>query len=73
MKLLTMQLSPASCYFLPLRSKHSQYPILQHPQSVFLPRVRGQDSQPYQKHTKPYGKVFHVLNEVSHHKYISCT
>jgi hypothetical protein len=33
-----MQSSPASCHFLPLRSKYSpQRPVLKQPQSVFLP------------------------------------
>jgi hypothetical protein len=34
MKLLTVQLSPFSRYFIPLRSKYSpQQPVLKHPQS----------------------------------------
>jgi hypothetical protein len=37
MKLLIMQSSPASCHFLPLRSKYSQHPVLTHPQSIFFP------------------------------------
>jgi hypothetical protein len=33
-----MQFSPTSCYFISLRSKYSpQYPVLKHPQSMFLP------------------------------------
>jgi hypothetical protein len=38
MKLLIMQVSPSSCYFLPIRSKYSpQHPVLTHPQSVVSP------------------------------------
>jgi hypothetical protein len=38
MKLLIMQSSPASCHFLPLRSKYSpQCPVLRHFQSMFSP------------------------------------
>jgi hypothetical protein len=37
MKLLIMQSSPASCHFLPLRSKYSpQQRVLNHPQSMFF-------------------------------------
>jgi hypothetical protein len=39
MKLLIMQSSPASCHFLPLRSKYSpQHPVLRHHQSVSFPQ-----------------------------------
>jgi hypothetical protein len=60
MKLLTVQFSPLSCYFLPLMSKYSpQHPVLKHPQSVFLPycerpsftpikRIRGPHHEPLQ-------------------------
>jgi hypothetical protein len=37
MVLIIMQLSPASCHFIPLWSKYSQHPDLKHPQSMFLP------------------------------------
>jgi hypothetical protein len=38
MKLVIMQLSPASYHFIPLRSKYSpQHPVLKHPPSMFLP------------------------------------
>jgi hypothetical protein len=38
MKLPTVQLSPFSRYFLPLRSKYSpQHPVLKHPQSMLFP------------------------------------
>jgi hypothetical protein len=34
-KLIVMQLSPASCHFLPLRYKYSsQHPAVKHPQST---------------------------------------
>jgi hypothetical protein len=37
-KLLIIQFSPTSYYLIPLRSKYSpQYPLLKHPQSMFLP------------------------------------
>jgi len=37
MKLITMQSSPVSCHFLPLRYKYSpQHPVLIHPQSSTL-------------------------------------
>jgi len=43
-----MQLSPAFCYFLTLQSEHSpQHPVLEYPQSMFLPDVRGQESHSY--------------------------
>jgi hypothetical protein len=32
-----MQSSPASCHFLPRRSKYSHHPVLRHPQSEFFP------------------------------------
>jgi hypothetical protein len=36
MKLLIMQSSPVSCYFLPLRSKYApQHPVLIHPLQVW--------------------------------------
>jgi hypothetical protein len=38
MKLLIRQFSPTSCHFISLRSKYCpQYPVLEHPQSMFLP------------------------------------
>jgi hypothetical protein len=38
MQLLIMQFSPASCHFIPNRSKYSpKYPVLKNPQSVFFP------------------------------------
>jgi hypothetical protein len=38
MKILIMQLSPASHYFTSLRSKYSpQHPILKHSSSMFIP------------------------------------
>jgi hypothetical protein len=36
MKLLIMQSFSAFRHFLPLRSKHSQHPVLKHPQSIFF-------------------------------------
>jgi len=37
LKLHIMESSPASCHFLPLRSKYSpQHPVLRHPQSMFF-------------------------------------
>jgi hypothetical protein len=42
MKLLIMQVSPSSCYFLLIRSKYSpHHPVLGHPQSVFSPLTRN--------------------------------
>jgi len=39
MKLLIMQFSPPSSYFLSLMSKYSlQHPVLKHPQSMFFPQ-----------------------------------
>jgi hypothetical protein len=38
MKLPTVQLSPFSRYFIPLRSKYSpQHPVPKHPQSMLFP------------------------------------
>jgi hypothetical protein len=38
MKLLVMQFPPMSRHFIPRRSKYSlQYPVLKHPQYIFLP------------------------------------
>jgi len=54
MNLLIMQSSPASCIFIPLRSKYStQNPVLTHPQSMFLLSVTVQASHPY----KTTGKI----------------
>jgi hypothetical protein len=40
MKLLIMQFSPTSCYFISLRPKYSpQHPVLKYPQSMFLLRL----------------------------------
>jgi hypothetical protein len=51
MKLLTMQFSPVSCHFLPLRSKHctslSTPFSLQHPQPVSPSQWQHQVSHPY--------------------------
>jgi hypothetical protein len=42
-----MQSSPASCHFLPLRSKYSpQHPVLKHHQCIIF-RVRDQVAHPY--------------------------
>jgi len=39
MKLFTVQYPPLICYLLPLRAKYlPQYPILENPQPMFLPR-----------------------------------
>jgi hypothetical protein len=46
MKPVTMQLSPTSCHFLPLRSKYSpQHNVMKHTH-IFL-RIRNQVSNPY--------------------------
>jgi hypothetical protein len=38
MKLIIMQFSPTSCHFISPRSAYCpQYPVLKHPQSMFLP------------------------------------
>jgi hypothetical protein len=49
MKLPTMQLSPFSRYFIPLRSKYSQHPVLKHPQPMLFLNVRDQVSYPYKR------------------------
>jgi hypothetical protein len=42
MKVLIMQVSLSSCYFLPLRSKYTpQYPVLTNPQSMFSPSTQN--------------------------------
>jgi hypothetical protein len=42
MKLLIMQVSPSSCYFLPVGSTYSrQHPVLTHHQSVFSPLTQN--------------------------------
>jgi hypothetical protein len=49
MKLLIMQFSLASCYFIPLRSKYShEHPVLKHPQSMFLSECERPSVTPIQ-------------------------
>jgi hypothetical protein len=36
LKLLLMHFSLTSCHFVPLQAKYSQYPVLKHPQFIFL-------------------------------------
>jgi hypothetical protein len=68
MKLLIMQSSPASCHFLPLRSRDSpEHPVLKHPPSVFLPE-RERDQVTHQnniagKITVTYILVFKFLDD----------
>jgi len=51
MKLLIMQVSPASHYFSPLRSKSfPQHPILKFPQFMFFPTIINHVSHPYRTH-----------------------
>jgi hypothetical protein len=57
---LSMQFSPVSDYFTPLRSRYSpQQPVLKYPQSMFFPYIRKQVSQLF----KTIGKiiVLHIL------------
>jgi hypothetical protein len=45
-----MQISPSSCHFLTLKSKHSvQHLVLRHLQSMFLHYARDQVSHPHKK------------------------
>jgi hypothetical protein len=37
MKLPIVQLSPFPCYFIPVRSRYSQHPVLKNPQSMLFP------------------------------------
>jgi hypothetical protein len=46
MNLLIMQSPPASCHFLPFRSKYSQHPVVKHNLYSSL-SVRDQVSHPY--------------------------
>jgi hypothetical protein len=49
-ELLIRQFSPASCHFIPLRSKYSRkHPVLEHPQSVFFLQRDTPSSTPIQK------------------------
>ena len=42
MNLLTVQLPPFHCYFVPLRPKYlPRHPVLEHPQPIFFLTVRG--------------------------------
>jgi len=58
MKLLIMQSSPASCHFLPLRSKYSpQYPVLKSSTCVF-PLCERPGFTPIQNNRWHYGFVY---------------
>jgi len=49
MKLLIIESSPLTCYFNHLRPKYpSQHPILEHPQSTFLPQCERPSFTPIQ-------------------------
>jgi len=53
MKVLIMQWSSPTCYYLPLRPRYlRQHSILEHPQSVFLPSTETQVPYPYGKTCK---------------------
>jgi hypothetical protein len=54
-----MQSSPASCHFLPLRSKYSpqRYPVLEYAQSMFFPCCERLSNNTNYSVNK-YGKVF---------------
>jgi hypothetical protein len=56
MKLLIIEFLPASCYFLPLGSKHSQHPVLKHPQSQFVP-----SATPMRTYMNNYSFVFILI------------
>jgi hypothetical protein len=58
MKLHTVQLSPFSHYFFPLRSKYSQHPVLKHPQSVLFPWYYRPSFTPIQNNRQNYGFVY---------------
>jgi hypothetical protein len=48
MKLLIVQGSPTSCHFISLRPKYSpKHPVLKHPHSMFLPKIRVQVAHTY--------------------------
>jgi hypothetical protein len=47
MKLPILQLSPFSRYFIPVRSKYSQHPVLKNPSLCSSLNVRDQVSHPY--------------------------
>jgi hypothetical protein len=54
-----MQFSPPSSHFIPLQSKYSpQHPVLNHPQSVFLPQCQRSSFTYIQNHRQHYSLVY---------------
>jgi hypothetical protein len=62
MKLIIVQVSPFSCYFIPLWSKYySQNPVLKHPQSMLFPQYERPSFTPIQNNWQNYGFVYFNL------------
>jgi hypothetical protein len=54
-----MQFSPTACHFIFLRSEYSpQHPVLEHPQSVFLPKCYRPSFTPLQNRRQNYSFVY---------------
>jgi hypothetical protein len=61
-KLPIMKFSPATCYFLPLRSKYFSQALLSDTLSLFSSlSMRKQESYPHMKHEKWYSSVYFYL------------
>ena len=59
MKLLSMYISPLSCYLIPLGPKFSpQHPILKHSQPTFLPQCEQPSFTPIQNNGQNYNSVY---------------
>jgi hypothetical protein len=62
LKLLVMKVSPASCHFIPLRSKHStQHRVLKNLQPSFLPYCQRPSFTPIQKYKYTHSYVLFNL------------
>ena len=61
-QLLIMQVSPLPCHLVPLRPKYSpQKPILQHPQSTFLPQCARPIFAPLKNNRQNYISAYLIL------------
>jgi hypothetical protein len=59
---LIMQFSPASYYFIPLRSKHSpQQPVLKHPQSMLFPQCQKPTFTPIPNYMQNYSFLYFMF------------
>jgi hypothetical protein len=59
MTLLIMQFSPLSHHFISFRSKYSpQYPVLKHPQSIFLPSCQRPSFTFIQNYRQNYSFIY---------------